>query len=499
MMFKIFNAKQIRELDAFTIQHEPVTSTDLMERASKAFVQWFTARFNASCKVGIVCGTGNNGGDGLVIARLLKEWNYPVKVWVVRSETKETEDFKINLKRLHGKIEVQEITSVPEEKVFDDRYVLIDALFGTGLSRPADGIHAQVIDVINQSTALRIAVDVPSGLMADSHSYGKVIRADHTITFQLPKLAFLLPENSNYVGDWHVVNISLSKAVIRETVTPYFYITKKSVCSLLRPRQKFAHKGEYGKALLIAGSYGKMGACTLAARSALRSGLGLLTLHIPKIGYSIVQTSVPEAMVSVDNHDHFFSAVPVMDAFDVIGIGPGLGQQKETIHAFQRVLEFGKPMVIDADALNILSANTAWLHHLPSGSILTPHPKEFERMVGPWKDDFDRLSKQLKLARDTRSVVVLKGAHTSIATPEGKVYFNSTGNPGMATGGSGDVLTGIITSLLAQRYAASEAAIMGVFLHGMAGDLATKELSMHSMLPSDLIDFLPSAFRAVQR
>lgn len=494
-MIKIFSAKQIREWDRYTIQHEPITSIKLMERASREFVLCFSAQFDASHTIGVVCGTGNNGGDGLHIACLLKEWNYSVKVWIVRDSMKESEDFKTSMNEFKGKMKLSEISSLPDEKIFDDCNVLIDALFGSGLSRPAEGIYSDVIRTINNSDATRVAVDVPSGLMTDQPSSGEIVKADYTYTFQIPKLSFLFPQHAAYVGEWRVIDIGLNKTFAKETITSHFYLTKRGAKKLLRQRFKFSNKGDHGKALLIAGSYGKMGACVLSAKSALRAGVGLLTVHIPKSGYEIIQTAVPEAMVSVDAQEHHFSSVPSMDNYTVIGVGPGIGKEKETIGALKKLLACGKPMVIDADALNIISENRELLHLIPAGSILTPHPKEFERLVGKWTNDFDRLNKQQQLAKEIKSVVVLKGANTSIATGDGKVFFNSTGNPGMATGGTGDVLTGILTGLLAQKYAAEEVAILGVYLHGLSGDLAANEKSIYSLIASDLIDFLPAAFR----
>ena len=496
-MLKILNAGEIKSCDAYTIQHEPIPSIDLMERACRAFVSWFTQRFTVTQKVGVVCGTGNNGGDGLGIARMLMDWGYSVKVWVVRGEVRTTEDFTVNLSRLPGKTGLFEITSEVDQGLFHDRNVLIDAVFGSGLSRPAEGIYAQAIACINKTRAITIAVDIPSGLLSDRHSTGAIVKADHTVSFQLPKLAFMLPENNSFVGSWHIVDIGLSKKYLEEVDVSCFFLTRKGVKQKLKPRSKFDHKGNNGKGLLIAGSYGKMGACVLGARAALRSGIGLLTLHVPTSGYNIVQTSVPEAMTSIDVNEKIFTAAGSLESFDVIGIGPGIGQDKKTAAGFAEVLHSGKPMVIDADGLNILSGNRELLQRVPSGSILTPHPKEFERLTGPWSNDFDRLEKQKQLARETKSVIVLKGAHTSIALPDGKVFFNSTGNPGMATGGSGDVLTGILTGLLAQGYTAGDTAILGVYLHGLAGDLASQENGMNSLIASDLVDQIPQAFRRI--
>lgn len=499
-MMKILNTKQIRELDAYTIQQEPIASIDLMERASRAFVDWLNLRLLTTGKVGVVCGTGNNGGDGLAIARMLEGWGYSVRVWIVKGGVAESEDFKINYRKLPEKVVRKEIKAETDEASFDECDVLIDAIFGSGLSRPAEGLYAHVINVINQSSATRVAVDIPSGLMADTHSTGAIVRAHYTVTFQFPKLAFLLPESYPFTGEWMIADIGLHKKFIKEAATPYFYTKFKDVRTILKPRSKFDHKGTFGHALLIAGSYGKIGAAVLASKAALRSGLGLLTVHIPECGYAIVQTAVPEAMAEMDKDPKIFSEHGDLTRYTTLGLGPGLGQEERTGKALAKTLEgFNKPVVIDADALNILGANRHFFHLVPPGSILTPHPKEFERLTGPWKNDFERLEIQRQLAVSLKSVVVLKGAHTSIATEKGLVFFNSTGNPGMATGGTGDVLTGVLTGLLAQDYTPVEAAIAGVFLHGLAGDLAADECGMDSLIASDLVDHLPGAFLKVRR
>lgn len=492
-MLKILDIAQVRELDQHTIQHEPIASIDLMERACRAFVQWFVLHFGPDKRVGVVCGTGNNGGDGLGIARLLVNGGFVVKVWIVRGG-KESPDFQTNLFRLKEIITPADFQS--GEHV-DDCDVLIDAIFGSGLTRPAEGIQAEAIAAINSAKATCVAVDIPSGMFADQHSQGPIVRATYTVTFQLPKLAFLLPENHAFTGKSFRVDIGLSKTFIRSAQTNRYYLTRKSVKKLLRQRSKFSHKGDYGRALLVSGSLGKMGAAVLASRGALRAGIGLLTVHVPSSGNHILQTAVPEAMLSLDHSESIISESPDSEVYDVIGVGPGIGQAQKTAEALRDLLEAGKPMVIDADALNLISAHPEFLHIVPKGSILTPHPKEFERLVGKWTDDFDRLAKQVVLSRQLKSVVLVKGANTAIAVPEGDIIFNCTGNPGMATGGTGDVLTGILTGLLGQHYAAPEAAILGVFLHGLAGDIAAREKGQASMVAGDLVDFLPQAFKTL--
>jgi ADP-dependent NAD(P)H-hydrate dehydratase / NAD(P)H-hydrate epimerase len=495
-MLKILSVDQIRKLDAYTIQHEPVASIDLMERAARAFTGWLVQRFDTSKTIGVICGTGNNGGDGLAIARMLKEWNYNVHVWIVRGMVNETDDFNINLQRLKGKTDIAEIITESDKGLFKDCDVLIDAIFGTGLSRPVEGIYAQAIRCMNDTDAIRVAVDIPSGLMAEKATTGSCVRAHHTVSFQLPKLAFFLPENNSTVGEWHLVRIGLDKEYIQQAPTNFFLTEKKDIAAQLKLRHRFDHKGVFGKALIIAGSYGKMGAAVLASRACLRSGVGLLTTHVPVCGYTILQTAVPEGMVSVDAASDRFSGIEDINEFDAIGIGPGLGTYKESREGLHALLEnASQPLVLDADALNILAQHRELLGLLPKNSILTPHPGEFARLVDSWKNDFERLEKQQQLAAQTGCIVVLKGGFTSIAASDGSVYFNPTGNPGMATAGSGDVLTGILTGLLAQGYDSRQAAVMGVYLHGLSGDLAAAKLGQQSLLASDVIDYLAQAYR----
>jgi hydroxyethylthiazole kinase-like uncharacterized protein yjeF len=494
-MLKILTTAQIKSLDGYTVEHEPVPSIDLMERACVAFVSWFTIRFNSTKKIGIICGTGNNGGDGLGIARLLIEQGFLVNVWVVRGSVPESTDFRINFDRLKKVTKIGELTVEIGQRIFADRDVLMDAIFGSGLSRPPDGIYAQVIHALNETNAMRVAVDIPSGLMADKHSTGEVFQSHHTVTFQLPKLSFLFPQYASAVGEWHVLNIGLSNEFIHKAECNYFLLEESDVKALLRPRTKFNHKGNFGHALLIAGGHGKMGAAILSARAALRSGLGLLTVHVPRCGYEIIQSAVPEAMASVDDDENNFSAVPETKNFTAIGIGPGLGQTESSAKALQQLLKSSdRPMVIDADGLNLMGLNKGLVSLIPAGSILTPHPKEFERLVGKWANDFERLEKQIDFSRTNGAIVVLKGAHSSVSMPDGRVYFNNTGNPGMATGGSGDVLTGLVTGLLARGYTSEESALIGVWIHGLAGDLAQKKVGMEGLIASDIIDCLPEAF-----
>lgn len=500
---KILNTQQIRDWDLFTIAHEPISSIDLMERASKKFVTHFSKQYDKTNPVFVFCGLGNNGGDGLAIARLLLELNYEIQVFVIRYAEKSSADFALNYQRLGKLMPIQEIKHLADFPNLPKNAILIDAIFGSGLSRNLTGLTAEVVLQINAHKTLNtiIAVDIPSGLQADQITKGEaIIQAYQTFTFQTPKLAFLFPQNADFVGDWQVLDIQLNQDYLENIETPFEFLEKKDFKSLLKNRKKFSHKGSFGHGLLLAGSFGKIGAAVLAAKAALKSGIGLLTVHIPECAYEILQISVPEAMASVDISEKYISALPNLEAYNAIGVGCGLGKHALTLGMLTELLQKTKvPLVIDADALNLIAENKYLLEILPPNSILTPHPKEFERLTRQTPDNFERLEILRNFAAVYKVYVVLKGANSAIATPEGKIYFNSTGNAGMATGGSGDVLTGIITSLLAQNYTSYEASLLGVFLHGLAGDLALQHESQESLIASNIIECLGLAFEELRK
>ncbi|TPE45391.1 NAD(P)H-hydrate dehydratase [Pontibacter mangrovi] len=496
---KILSAAQTRQADACTIQEEGISSTDLMERAAKAFTGWFENKFQSGTEVHVFCGPGNNGGDGLAVSRLLHERGHRVQPYLVGDLSKASDDFNANLKRLPQELQpirVQDAAAIP---ALSKSAFIVDALFGTGLNRPVTGLYAQVINSLNSSGATIASVDIPSGLYTDSQTpeEGAIIRAHCTATFELPKLAFLLPQHEQFVGEWHVVPIGLSEEFILGAPTNFFCTTQEDIQQLLKPRRKFSHKGMYGHALLLCGGYGKMGAAVLAARACLRSGVGLLTVQVPQAGYSILQTAVPEAMTLTDKNRRHLSELPQgVEKYDVIGVGPGIGTERVTKTAIGQLLATSShPLVIDADAINLIAASEKLKAQLYKKKLIfTPHPKEFERLVGKVKNDYDRLQHLREFCMEYKCYVALKGSHTAIGTPEGKVYFNTTGNPGMATGGTGDVLTGIITALVGQQYTLEEACRLGVYVHGLAADLALQTVGEIAMTASDVIDHLPRAF-----
>jgi NAD(P)H-hydrate epimerase len=473
-----------------------------MERAATQCFNWIKSHISKSNKFKIFCGTGNNGGDGLVIARLLLDKNCDVDVFIVKFSAKLSDDFKTNFERLikYKKVSITDILKNSEFPFISPDDIIIDAIFGTGLSKPVKGFTGELIEHLNKSMARIISIDIPSGLFGDINfgKKGAVIRANHTLTFQQPKLSFLFSSNACYVGDWQVLNIGLDKEFINSVKTKDFYIDISDCKSVYKPRTKFSHKGNYGSALIVSGSYGKTGAAVLSAKACLKAGVGLLTVQIPKSGYQIIQTAVPEAMVETDSCESYISDVVDIKSFNAIGIGPGIGTKAETQKVLKMLIQnSANPLVIDADAINILSENKTWLAFLPKGSILTPHPKEFERLVGKKTTDTERYELQKALSVKHSVYIILKGANTSISCPDGSCYFNSTGNPGMATAGSGDVLTGILLGLLAQGYSSLETSILGVFLHGLAGDLAAERYGFESTTAGDIIAYLGIAFRKI--
>ncbi len=498
---KIFSAEQIKEADEFTIKYEPITSINLMERASKAFVEWFVLNFDINRRVFIYCGTGNNGGDGLAISRLLSFRKWKVSTYTISKSSKRTRDFTINYLKLAEVREVSDITSSTDlGEMPGENDIVIDAIFGSGLTRPITGIHAEVIEILNNSGATIVSVDVPSGLFIDRPTEeGAIIFADYVLSFQLPKLAFFMQENHKYVKTWTTADIGLHPNYLNNTSAKYEYVNHDYASGILRERTKYAHKGDFGKSLIISGSYGKMGAAVLCTKACLRSGAGLVTAHVPGCGYQIMQTTVPEAMVTTDSGERYLTGLPDIKHFDAIGIGPGIDKLTDTFEVISQLISrYSKPVVFDADALNIMSLEKSFLKMLPEGSILTPHPGEFRRLSGSWNNDFEKLEQQVEFSEKYKVFVVLKGANTSISTPDGKIFFNSTGNPGMATGGSGDVLTGMITSFLGQGYVPREAAIIAVYLHGLAGDIAANHLGQECLIASDIIENLPEAFHELR-
>jgi len=486
---KILNAEQIRNVDNHTISNKPIPSIDLMEYASNCFVNSIWDKQFITKKIAVVCGTGNNGGDGLAISRLLKEKKVSVKTYFLNISSKISKDCQLNLTKLGSVEELTNSDPIPNFSKYD---LIIDAIFGTGLSKPVGGYYTRIIDSINSQECSIYSVDIPSGMYCDKISDSKhIINADLTVSFQRPKLSFFLPESGAHIKKWRIIDIGLDEEYIQNMDSNKFIIDER-IRKHIKTRNRQSHKGNYGRALIIAGSIGKIGAAVLAAKACLRSGVGLLTTHTPKCGYEIMQKSIPESMCSIDKAECYISESPEITNYNAIGIGPGLDQKKDTKEMLEKLFNKAKKgtLVLDADAINIIAKHKELISLIPKNSILTPHIKEFERLVGKCKNSIERFEKQIEFSKTNKCIIVLKNAFTTISTPMGDIFFNTSGNAGMATAGSGDVLTGIITSLLAQKYDPAIAAALGVYCHGHAGDVAAKEKGELGLIASDIIDHL---------
>lgn len=503
---KIFTSAQIHELDRYTIEHEPIRSVDLMERAAKAITHAITEEWTTHTPVVVFAGPGNNGGDALAVARLLINEGYKVKTYLFNITNHLSDDCVLNRQRLldgkHAK-DLIEVTAKFDPPELTADMLVVDGLFGSGLNKPLAGGFASLVKYINQSPAKVVSIDVPSGLMSEDNTYNvraNIIHAYLTLTLHERKLSFLFGDAQQFIGKLKVLDIRLSPEYIQKTEAQYYVLEENDIRSRLLHREDFAHKGNMGNALIVAGSYGMAGAAVLATRACLRSGVGKVTAITPKKNYDIMQIAVPEAVLQMDHEETAFTEAVDTDGFDALGIGPGLGRQETTaIAMIAQIRRAQCPIVADADALNILASHRAWMQQLPKGIIMTPHPQELDRLTGsPANADYERLHRTCELAKSLQAYIILKGHNSALCLPNGNVFFNPTGNSGMATAGSGDVLTGIITALLARGYHQQNACMVGMYLHGLAGDFAAKEIGKESLIASDIIDHLPQAFQYLE-
>lgn len=505
MSQKILNASQLKELDAYTVREAGITSAALMEQAATKVAEEICARWSAEKNVVVFAGPGNNGGDALVVARQLSEKGFSkIDVFLFNTGKGLAADCQLNRNRLAEcpDVKLTEVTAQFEPPTLTRDTLVLDGLFGTGLNQPLRGGFAALVKLINASKADVVSIDMPSGLMCEDNSYNvraHIVRATLTLTFQVPKLALLLADNQEYIGELKVLDIGLSAQKISETETPYEITTEADVAPLLKPRNPFGHKGTFGHALLMAGQHGMAGAAVLAARACLRSGVGKVTVRTPKSNNDILQIAVPEAVLSLDANAEHLSAPVDTEPYNAMAIGPGIGTHSETAVAFiEQVRHAHIPLLIDADGLNILSEHKGWLQQIPNDAVLTPHPLEFRRMGIRSVDSYSTLSEAMDMAQRHSFYIILKGHFTAICTPEGKAFFNPTGNSGMATAGSGDVLSGIVAALLAQKYSVLDACRLGTYLHGLAGDLAALRLGQESLTASDIVCALPEAFQKLK-
>ncbi|WP_185877378.1 NAD(P)H-hydrate dehydratase [Blattabacterium cuenoti] len=505
---KILSAKQIKQADQHCIDYESISSIELMERSAKKCFNWIIKNLYflelKKFPFIILAGNGNNGGDGLSLARLLHLQGFKIITYILNVSNFSSKEFLLSKNKIIEKIKIKNIYENDNFPIINKKSYLIDAIFGIGLNRPINKYWKSFIDFINDLKLKSvISIDVPSGLFIEkkNNNIKGIIKSDYTLTFQVPKLPFLLPDYEIFVGNWHLLNIGWKEEFICKMNSKKFLIDKKEIC-FNKNRKKFSHKGNYGHGFIIGGSYGMIGSVVLSGKASFCCGIGKLSIYIPRCGYQIVQNTILESIVITDKKENFISNIYIPDNINAIGIGMGMGQNYYTIQAFNSFLKLCKkgdpPMIFDADAINILSKNKSNLLKLiPSGTILTPHPKEFKRLFGSWKDDYDKLDMLKNISKKYGIFIVLKGAHTIISTPNEELYFNNTGNAGMATAGSGDVLTGMILGFLSQGYSSKDSCIISVYLHGISGDIAAKKVGMCSLRSTDIINCIAKSFNKI--
>lgn len=492
---KMFCSSDTARWDAETIRKHYQHSFELMSVAGEECAREIQEKELGST-FAVFCGTGNNGGDGLVIAQALHRNEQDVQVFVVGDPEKGSHDFRHFLDEVVGTdihvVFVKEDSVLPD---FPEETVLIDAIFGNGLNRKLEGWLEVLVEKINELKHRKISIDLPSGMLPDlmEGQPGAVICADLTLAIEVPKRAMMFPENHRYVGALLIVSIGLDEVFEDEEPCDVIFFQSHEASDLLKPRSKFGYKNQFGHARIIAGSRGKSGAAILAARAVLRAGAGLVTASVPLCAEQALLTALPEAMCNADEGTDALISTKFSEVYSATGIGPGIGQAPETALMLRKFLhDSTKPLVLDADALNLI-ASKKLLKDIPHHSILTPHVGEFDRLFGEHDDHFSRVQTLREVSRKYKVVMVLKGAHTATALPDGRLFFNSSGNPAMATAGSGDVLTGVITSFLAQGYSPEDAATLGVYVHGLAGDFATSLTGVQGLIASDIISHLPLA------
>lgn len=502
---KILTGAQFKELDQYTIKNEPISAIDLMERAAKAIAEEVSTRWSLKTHFYIFAGPGNNGGDALAVARLLAEKGYKATVYLFNINQKLSEECAFNKECLaeYSNIKFIEVHDQFTFPNIEEKDVIIDGLFGTGLNKPLNGGFASLAQSINKTNVPIVSIDIPSGLMCEDNTYNDmntVVRATLTLTIQLPKMAFLFPENQKYIGELKVLDIQLDMKYMENVATNMYLLESDMACKLLKKRHAFAHKGNMGHALVVAGSFGMAGASIFCAKACMKAGAGKVTIHTPKMNNDILQIAVPEAILSHDLDDDIITGSIETGSFNALVIGPGIGKSETTAIAMRDfMLQQSLPLVLDADALNILENHKEWIQDIPKHSILTPHPKELENLIGRCQDSYDQMTKARDLAIKQQLYIVIKGHYSIICLPNGMVLFNNSGNAGMATAGSGDVLSGILVGLLAQGYSYEAAVLLGVHIHGMAGDFAAEDLEEECVTASDLITYLPRAFKELRK
>ncbi len=514
---KVLTSQQMKEIDRKAIEEIGIPGPVLMENAGLQIVKVIRARFPEIQKerVLIVAGKGNNGGDGLVVARHL--WNLggrpKVLLLAAKQDVKGDADLNLGIADKIG-VDIVEILSVEDwkknKRELSAATLIVDAIFGTGLMNPAQGLYATAIEDINKAKAYKVAVDIPSGLSSDTFQIiGPAVKADLTVSLGAPKISHVFPPAEDWVGELIIADISLPSRLFEDENLKLEVVEKQALMPYFKRRQRDSHKGTYGHLLILAGSLGKTGAAVMAGKAALRLGAGLVTVGTAQSCLPIVARSMMELMTEplpetgekTIAREAVPKAVKFLPGKDALLIGPGISTHPSTADFVLSLLPKVKcPAVIDADALNVLAGHLDVLKSLAGRAVLTPHPGEFARLLG--LNTKDVLDKRLELvphfAEKYRVYLVLKGYRTLIANPQGKVYINPTGNPGMASGGSGDVLSGMIASLIMQEKDILGATLAAVYLHGLSGDIGADRLGERPLIAGDLIRYLPQALKMME-
>ncbi len=498
---KILSAKQIREADQYTIINEPIASIDLMERAVQALFEVIVDRFSTDAVFEIFCGKGNNGGDGLGLARMLQDAGYEVCVKVPNHSRRSSKEFETNFKRLPDSVTVIHFDAISEKMLPKPGSIVVDAMLGSGLDRPLEELLAETVQSLNSLLNYKIAVDIPTGLFPDDNkdnNLNKILVCDWTLTLQSAKWSFFHAKTRSFTGEIGILDIGLHTQYLEDAPSSNYFVDFKEVSSIYKPRELHSYKSTFGHAFLFAGKKGSIGASILSAQACHRSGAGLLTVCTPGVGLDPMQTCVPEAMVISDTDANKITEIPDIKRASAIGIGPGIGTEKETARVLKLLIQdAGRPMVLDADALNILAENPTWIPFLPPNTVLTPHIGEFRRLLGVKALDDDYLEELRNFSVKNKVIVVLKDSITMVADPSAKIHVLNFGSPALASAGSGDVLTGVILGLLSSGYSPLESSLLGVYLQGEAGRISGELYGLESSLARDVIAHLGDAFHSL--
>ena len=505
---KIFTNAQRKAIVQYTIEHDGVTELDLVERAGDGIAREIMSRWQPQQRTIVFAGWGNNGADALSATRILMRNGFNPEIYLFNIGgnrlSKECAKCKELLLSEFPQVKLKEVVSEFLPPELNSRCLVIDGLFGSGLNRPLPQSICVILRSINDSNADVVSIDIPSGLFSEWNTNlvnNNTIHATLTIAIEFPHLSFFFDDNAELIGEWTTVSIGLSQEAIRNTTYQYYLITHADAQKILRPRWPEANKSEYGSALICAGSYGMMGAAVLATRGCLRAGAGKVTCYSPQCGNTILQTAVPSAMFATSNDKTYLTDISLRHTYQAIGIGPGIGTRDDTITALGNFLKQCNakqmPLVIDADALNCIAARPILLNYLPVMSVLTPHEGEFDRLFGEQSSSEARLRKAIEVSAFYNVVILLKGRYTAVVRPDGKVHINSSGSPALATGGSGDVLTGIITGLMSQSYSSEMATILGAYIHGVAGEICADEHGTFGTTAEDIAQNVGKAIKSI--